>query len=354
MHRKTNDAANRIENAIRKGELARNGFLPPERELCSIFSIGRGSLHAVFEELEKKKLIRRISRKGVKIVYNPQDPELIRKFLMILPLGFVNARAGEAVEILLGATAAADAKSAEVVLSFTNDPQERLSARLADGNFDGVIFLERINKESLQIMTNSPVRFIVANWEEAPLLPSVRRDYRTIGRTAGRYLYEHGFRKIGFAGGPENSFIYKEMFCGLKGALAEDDLVPDPELTFFMENNQDFEYYRTGFTLLLKKAIRDHAAIFTGRDHWAGRLYQVANELNIRIPEDVSIISYDNNSWPDGEKAGLTTIAQPAFETGKKAFELLYDAVNNGTDTASALLAGKIVERKSIWKRFTE
>ena len=59
MHRKTTQAAIRIENAVKNGELARNGFLPSERELCRLFSIGRGALHAIFDILEKKKLIRR-------------------------------------------------------------------------------------------------------------------------------------------------------------------------------------------------------------------------------------------------------------------------------------------------------
>ncbi|MBR2364691.1 MAG: substrate-binding domain-containing protein [Lentisphaeria bacterium] len=348
MHKKTNDAIKKIEKAIRKGELACNGFLPSERELCKQFAIGRGSLHAVFDELEKKKLIRRVSGKGARIVYNTDTPELIRKFLMILPMGLVNFRAGEAVEILLGTTAAADSRSAEVVLSFTNKPEERLCARLEDGNFDGVIFLERINEASLQIFRNSAVRFIVANWEEAEKLPSVSIDFRGIGRMAGRYLFEHGFRKIGFAGGPESTFIYKEMFCGLKGALAEEDLTADPALVLFMENGQEEKYYRKRISQLLKKAAGNHAAIFTGRDRWAELLYRFAGELNIRIPEDVSIISYDNTSWQEGEKAGLTTIVQPAFETGQKAFELLYEAVCNGKDTDSAILTGKIMERQSV------
>lgn len=348
MHQKTNDASKRIENAIRKGELARNGFLPSERELCKEFSIGRGALHAIFDELEKKKLIRRISGKGARIVYNTDSPELIRKFLMILPVGLVNARAKEAVEVLLGATAAADARSAEVVLSFTNNPEERLSARLEDGNFDGVIFLERVGNASFRILRSSPVRFIVANWEEEEKVPSVRMDFRGIGRMAGRYLFEHGFRKIGFAGGPESAFIYKEMFCGLKGALAEEDLAPDGELTLFMEDHRETEYYRKKITSLLKKAAGKHAAVFTGRDRWACLLYQFASECGLRIPEDVAVMSYDNISWSDGEKAGLTTIAQPAFETGQKAFELLYEAVNTGTETDSAVLTGKIIERHSI------
>lgn len=347
MHKKTNDAAKKIENAIRKGELAQNGFLPSERELCRIFSIGRGALHAIFDELEKQKLIRKVSGKGVKLIYNSSSPELIRKFLMILPMGVVNAQAAEAVEILLGATAAADARCAEVVLSFTNKPEERLSARLEDGNFDGVIFLERINDASLQIFRNSPVRFIVANWEEKEKIPSVRIDFRSIGRTAAKYLFEQGYRKIGFAGGSENTFIYKEMFCGLKGFLAEEDLAPESDLTLFMEDRQEMQYYRQKISLFLKKAARKHAAVFTGRDRWAGLFYQVAEEIHIRIPEDVAIISYDNTSWADGEKIGLTTIAQPAFETGQKAFELLYEAVNTGTPTASAVLTGKIIKRKS-------
>ena len=61
------------------------------------------------------------------------------------------------------------------------------------------------------------------------------------------------------------------------------------------------------------------------------------------------MIGYDNISWSGAEKAGLTTIEQPAFETGALALRTLVQAIDSGKkQLSSAVLPGKLIERASV------
>ncbi|MBR4221436.1 MAG: LacI family DNA-binding transcriptional regulator, partial [Victivallales bacterium] len=73
-----------------------------------------------------------------------------------------------------------------------------------------------------------------------------------------------------------------------------------------------------------------------------------ANRQNLRIPEDLSIIGYDNVSWPDGRYMGLTTIEQPTFKIGETALELLNTSAESMQPVGSALIQGTLVERNSV------
>ncbi len=345
MHQKTANAITELENMIRFGEVGVSGFLPAERDLCRQLKIGRGALQTVLTELTDRDLVCRIPGKGVKILHR-NDENKWKKFLVIIPGNSLNAN--ESFEILRGVTAAADEQSAEIVLYFNHSDfiDRRLSERVADDNLDGIIFLEKIPSRICEAMTDYTVPYIVANYEGEKNVPAVRVDYRQVGRCAGRYLVGKGHRKIGFVGGTLDTFIYREMFAGLKGALAEDDLKPAPELSLEINSRSSLEERKNIIINMLKKRS-GKCAIFAGRDHFAGLLFECCEQLGIRIPEDISIVSNDNVSWQDAAKYGLTTIAQPTFETGKSAINSLCATVKSESADTEFLM-GELIERSSV------
>lgn len=347
MHQKTADAITELENMIRFGEVGVSGFLPAERDLCRRLKIGRGSLQTVLSELSARELVRRIPGKGVKILTR-NDENNWKKFLVVIQGNTLHAN--EIFEILRGITAAADEQSAEIVLFFNHRDfvDRRLSEKLEDANLNGIIFVEKFPSRIHEAMQESTLPYIVANYEGSKNIPAVRVDYRQVGRCAGRYLVNNGHRKIGFIGGSSDSFIYHEMLAGLKGSLAEDDLKPDPELSLELDNKLTIDE-RKSLILNMLKHHSGNGAIFAGRDHIAGLLFECCEQLGIRIPEDISIIGNDNISWQDAAKAGLTTISQPTFETGKSAINSLCAAMDPN-NIITEFLMGKLIERTSVAK----
>ena len=79
-------------------------------------------------------------------------------------------------------------------------------------------------------------------------------------------------------------------------------------------------------------------------------IFECCEELNLRVPEDISVIGNDNVSWSDASKLGLTSFEQPVLETGKLAINVLCDAIENNTQVQSKYLLSKLIERTSVSK----
>ena len=350
MQKKTENVLKKLEDYILNGNVGASGFLPSERKLCELFGIGRGALRAVFDELIRRRRICHIPGKGMKLVFQTEKSPQARKYLLVMPAN--GAKMGEIGNILCGAASAAAAHNAQLLLFSNKDDfvGQQLASLLADGRCDGVIYLDRFPKAISDAMAHTTLRYVVANLEQAGEIPSVKVDLRGVGRMAGRYLVERGFRQIGFLGGGPNPYIYTEMFAGLKGALAEDDLLPVANLCKIFKESYTQEQADKAAEAILSNAskLQGACAIFAGRDHWAKRLWEAADQLKLRIPDDISIIGYDNVSWPEGTSRGLTTIEQPTFHIGETAVELLNTAVETMQPINSARIQGTLVERNSV------
>ncbi len=351
MQKKTEAALRKIENSILNGDVGASGFLPSERELCRQLEIGRGALRAVFDELIRRKRLCHVPGKGMKLLFHDGDSPVMRKYILVMPS--TGARTGEVANILCGAASAAAELNAELLLFFTKSDcvGKQLAAHISSGTCDGMIFLDRLPHAMKEALEKASLRYVVANCEEEGSLLSVKMDLRGVGRLAGRYLVENGMRSIGFIGGGTNHYIYREMFAGHKGALAEDDLAPAKEMCRIFEGTASPEEIASTVEEILRQAMKKTGprAIFAGRDHWARHIWEAAEKQGVKIPGDISVMGYDNVSWPDGRLAGLTTIEQPAFAIGETAIKLLAAAAESGQPVGSASISsGEIIERTSV------
>lgn len=321
MHSKTNEILCRIREMIQAGEFSSSGFLPPERDLCAQLRLSRVTLRMICEKLVEEGLLRRIPGKGLKVL-SVFERSKQRKVLLVLPSNAI--KAAEISRVLQGVASAAEENNAELVLFFQNALAEctRLIARIQENPWDGIVFIEDFPSGVLETLKARKCRFCVANFENNASLPVCRVDFRAVGRMAGKHLLGKGCRQIGFIGGGRQSFHYRELLAGLKGALAEEDLALDGNLIFQFDNQED----KRNLTLL-KKALakfrKAGCAFFVGRDHWGRLLYKACQGLELRIPEDVAVLGYDGFSWDEASANGLSTILQPAFETGQAAFAMI-------------------------------
>ncbi|MBE6399067.1 MAG: GntR family transcriptional regulator [Lentisphaerae bacterium] len=349
MQRKSLEVLKALEDRIRNGNIGASGFLPAERDLCQTFGIGRGALQSVFAELTARKLIRKVPGKGMRIIFDKSGKKS-RKFMLLIPQGALEV--AEQFEILKGVVTAADKISAEVVLFFCNADivDKRLASRLQDGSLEGVILMEKFTPALHAGLEQAAVPYVIANYENDPgELPVVQVDFRAVGRSAGRLLVKNGFRRIGFVGGKRSAFLYRELFAGLKGALAEDDLAPENALVLELDHKMPDEECCRMITNMLKKHARNGlVAFFAGRDRYAKMIYKCCESLNLRIPEDVSVVGYDNISWENGEKNGLTTIAQPVAQIGQEAFNAICSAVELKGQGGQKMLGGELILRRSV------
>ena len=90
-------------------------------------------------------------------------------------------------------------------------------------------------------------------------------------------------------------------------------------------------------------------AIFAGHDRIAFVLSAVAAEMGIKIPQDVSIVGYDDLPFTGTHPLGLTTMHQPIYEIGQESMKLILDRIaGKKTPPRKIVLQSHFVERTSV------
>jgi len=170
------------------------------------------------------------------------------------------------------------------------------------------------------------------------------------GMMACEYLHSLGHTDILYFGYRENSATHTKRFDGFKKAAQQLGI----HLHTF-NNPRDSSSIENGYILgqELFKQDRNYTAIFAATDTLALGLMQAADEKGIRIPEDVSVLGFDDISYDNLPKIQLTSIAQPKDLIAHSAVDILLEAINHDDHETFTTRALKpyLVERRSCIKR---
>ena len=166
------------------------------------------------------------------------------------------------------------------------------------------------------------------------------------GETAARHLVELGHRRIGFVSGPPTFRSSHERRAGLEDGLAAAGLSLCPD--FLIEGAYTFDSGLACGTALFARAERP-TAIFCANDEMAAGLLQAARRAGLRVPEDLSVIGFDDfqvasQVWPT-----LTTLRTPTRDIGRlaalKLFALAEERESPEIDEESLVM--RLVVRES-------
>jgi DNA-binding LacI/PurR family transcriptional regulator len=223
------------------------------------------------------------------------------------------------------------AQSEYDLILFNIETVERLEECLRDvphrERVDGMLIISlspRENDVDYLLSTDVPIVLIDAHH---PRLSRLVTDDSTGGYLATQHLIELGHRKIGFVSDYlDNSFNFvssRERYTGYRRALAEANLPFNPE--FHRQSDFGRVYGRQKARELF--ALPDPpTAIVAASDTEAIGVLEAAQEVGLHIPEDVSVVGYDDIDA--GQYLNLTTIHQSFFESGTKGVEILLDLID--------------------------
>jgi DNA-binding LacI/PurR family transcriptional regulator len=142
---------------------------------------------------------------------------------------------------------------------------------------------------------------------------------------AAQHLLSLGHRNIGFINGPENSIHSMNRLKGVKKALQEAG-VPFVEDWYATTDWREKAAYESALRILGGSARP--TAMISGNDEMAIGIYDAARELGLRIPEDVSVIGYNNHTCCDYMRPKLSTVSLPLWEMGRNALEAVFMKMN--------------------------
>ncbi|AYE33595.1 LacI family DNA-binding transcriptional regulator [Clostridium septicum] len=232
--------------------------------------------------------------------------------------------------------------------SYNKDEKEERYIRLLVSKLvDGVIFASGGNSEdSLNILRSNRVPFVV-----------IDREIETIEKYSGvlcdneqgielgvNYLFNKGKRQIAFVAGEPKfqiSKIRNESYKNIAKKLG----VYNPDIICESEFSIEGGMKATEELLLRSKYID---AIFYSSDVMAlgGMKYLIRN--GYKIPDDISILGYDNINISSLSEPELTTIAQPIYSMGEEAFKLLIEIIGGSDKNQIIKLKTKLIERDSV------
>ena len=216
---------------------------------------------------------------------------------------------------------------------------------LGEKQVDGIIivseWLRDLYEEALVAMKIPVV--LVLTVSSHLHIPHIKLDDRRAAYDATEYLIERGHKKIGMISGAENDQIAGlPRIEGYRQALADNSLTISEDRIVY----GDFAY-RSGIASMEKLFERcpDITAVFATSDEMAVGVLSWAYKKGVRVPDELSVIGYDDTQDAEMAIPPLTTVRQPVYEMGQGAVEMLF----SGKEKAkSVIMPHRIVERDSV------
>ncbi|MEU4227115.1 LacI family DNA-binding transcriptional regulator [Nonomuraea sp. NPDC026600] len=235
----------------------------------------------------------------------------------LVDLVFAEIESPWAMEIVRGAESAARDAGASVVMSVLHThagPGRDWLDRLASRRTDGVVVVASKLSTGVQAQLSArSLPFVVVDpeGEPAPGVVSVGATNWHGGLAATRHLLELGHRRVAMISGPADMLCSQARVDGYRAALETAGVEVDPALirrgTFLVDSGHD-----QGHALL---SLPDPpTAIFAASDLMAFGVFEAARQRGLRVPEDLSVVGFDDlplskSAWPP-----LTTVRQPLQE----------------------------------------
>ncbi|MBI0230781.1 DNA-binding transcriptional regulator CytR [Yersinia pestis] len=176
-------------------------------------------------------------------------------------------------------------------------------------------------------------------------LPTVHIDNLTAAYEAVNYLHELGHKRIACIAGPESLPLSHYRLQGYIQALRRNGITVDND--YIIRGDFSYEAGAQSFAALMELP-HPPTAIFSHNDVMAvGAIWQ-AKQLGLRIPQDVSLVGFDDLKLSQFCDPPLTTVAQPRYQIGQQAMLLLLEQLQgHSVQSGSRLLDTELIIRES-------
>jgi LacI family transcriptional regulator len=226
--------------------------------------------------------------------------------------------------------AASEAGYSLTIFNSRNDTQRELQflSRIDDRQVDGVLLLtNHADDGQLRDKINATPRVVLLD-EDVPGAKAPRIFAENIrgAEMATHHLIERGHRRIGYIGGPRGLLSGDERLEGFRRAHAAAQLVVDEDIVVSGAYDEAAAY--RGLLHLLGRT-EPPTAVFSGGDLLAMGIMRAARDSGLRIPDDLSLVSFDDMPHAGLFDPPLTTVRQSSEEFGRRGVELLLDLLAN-------------------------
>ncbi len=252
------------------------------------------------------------------------------------------------LEIFAGAEDAAQAAGLAVLLGNSDGKPEREEAyfdQVMSGRADGIILLTGLMPSSYADGKRAlPPMVSVLERLQGHDAPVIRIDHRSASAEVTRHLIDLGHRRIAHIAGTRNAASSQHRISGYKDALAAAGIPYDEELVvagnFSMQSGAD------AMERLLA-LDEPPTGVFAGNDEMAFGAVRTARAHGLSVPEDLSMVGFDDQATAAFYNPPLTTIHTPCREIGRRATQELVEQIAGRNVAREIVLPTKLIVRDS-------
>lgn len=228
-----------------------------------------------------------------------------------------------------------------------------LLSNILSKNFDGIIIFdnERVGEHEVELILQNQIKtvFLDRDMHETDI-SSVLFDSFKSGYDLTKYLIHLGHKRIYFIEGDEYTYDNLERKRGYVTALREIGAEVKEEYFFKGMFEESYAYNDVISRFRLGNfPIPD--AIVAANDYSTIGCIKAFSRLGYRVPEDISVVGFDDIEVARYFTPALTTVRNPIARQGIRAVELLMDMINEEAKGSSEHLAGEIIYRDSAKAR---
>jgi LacI family xylobiose transport system transcriptional regulator len=267
-----------------------------------------------------------------------------------LELVFHEIESAWSTQIIQGVEAVARAHGMSVVLTLSGDHRspgpEWVTGVLGRRPAGVVLVLSGLAEEQQRRLRAADIPFAIIDpsGDPAPDVPSVGSANWMGGVLATRHLLEEGHTRIGVITGPADMMCSRARLDGFRSAMGSAGVPVDESLIrfgdFHVPGGRDH-------ALELLSSASPPTALFAGSDLQALGVLEAARMRGVRVPEDLSLVGYDDLPIAEWTSPPLTTVHQPLRLMGEEATRLVLRLRDGGTTQLRMDLATSLVVRGS-------
>ena len=235
----------------------------------------------------------------------------------------------------------------ELVDTHSDHVERELLGAIAALQPDGIILTppHSDNPQIVGFLAGQDIPFVrIGSHQNGAGMP-VSMDDEGSARRATRHLIDHGHSRIGFISGSHEYNLSGWRVAGWKAEMAVANLATTELLA---EGDFSYSSGEMAAQRLLGMTSRP-TAIIASNDQMALATLEVARGMGLRVPEDLSLISFDNTPLMNFTQPPLTAVDQPIAATASKAVELIIAAQkDHEIPRTLTVVPGGLIERGSV------
>lgn len=265
------------------------------------------------------------------------------------------------LQALVEITKIAGQKGYSIILCNTNrsiDEEGRFLDELFERHVKGIIISPMDGSaQRIKNYVESGMNFVLLDQHFEDLTcPSIKFDCRLGAKMATEYLIENGHREIAFISAPITRWSRQELLKGYRSALTNHSIVPNEDWLFVSQ--VEYEMKDGNYELEVGKELAQKfvsrklkvTAVLCNNDMVAISFIQALKDYHLSVPEDVSVIGFDNIPLAGYISPSLTTVSYPSSETGRLAMTLLHNNIESMKEFSNLdmSLVPKIISRGTV------